>query len=55
MYRLIEDEPPPLGTKLILVSRNGIAVIGQYYAEGEFIAWCPLPRFTKEQKERLND
>jgi hypothetical protein len=52
-YRLIVDEPPPNGVKVILKTLHGGAVIGRYYEGGQFVAWCPLPSFTPEQKERL--
>ena len=53
VYRLIVDDPPPMGVKIILKTMYGGAVIGQYYAGGQFVAWCPLPSFTEEQKDRL--
>jgi len=52
-YRLIVDEPPPKGAKVILKGIHTGAVIGQYYEGGQFVAWAPLPSFTHEQKERL--
>lgn len=53
IYRLIVDHPPPQGVKVILKTLYGGAVIGQYYAGGNFVAWAPLPKFLPEQKERL--
>jgi len=52
-WKLIADTPPPVSTKILLKARNGGAVIGQYYPEGGFVAWCGLPKFTTEQKHRL--
>jgi hypothetical protein len=42
-----------MGVKIILKTMYGGAVIGQYYAGGQFVAWCPLPSMLPEQKERL--
>ena len=37
VYRLIVDDPPPMGVKIILKTMYGGAVIGQYYAGGQFV------------------
>jgi hypothetical protein len=38
--------PPNKGTKMLLRTIGGIAVIGCWYGElGEYLtAWCPLPK-----------
>lgn len=54
MYRLIVDELPPLNTKLIFLNEYGHAIISDYHREYGFVAWCPLPKLTTEQKEILN-
>jgi hypothetical protein len=52
-WRLCIDEPAPIGRKLLLLNRIGAGVIGTYYREGEFVAWCPMPKLTPAQKARL--
>ena len=52
-YRLIVDEPPPKGVKVILKGIHTGAIIGRYYEGGQFVAWAPLPSFDATQKERL--
>lgn len=52
-YRLVQDENPPLGTKLLLLCPTGVAVIGHFEEGLGYLAWAPLPKLTAEQKERL--
>jgi len=52
-YRLQQEEPAPLNTKLIFLTPYGSAVVGHWYSGCEFIAWCPLPKLTLEQKIKL--
>ena len=51
--KLICDHPPPKGKRMYLVSLHGAGYIGDYHAEHGAVAWCELPKLTKEQKERL--
>ena len=54
--RLIEDEQPPKATKLLLISRYGVAHLGHWNPEdSDIVAWCPLPKFTDAQKIRLTN
>lgn len=53
--RLIVDEPPPLATKIWLITEYGTGFAGQYYKECGAVAWCPLPKLTPEQKARLKE
>jgi len=43
-WKSVSEYPPPNGTKILLRTKYGTAVIGQYYPEGEFTHWCGLPR-----------
>ena len=52
-WRLCIDEPAPIGRKLWLLNRLGIAVAGIWYRDGEFVAWCPMAKLTPAQKARL--
>ena len=49
----VVDERPPIATKVYMVSRYGIGIIGDWRPEYQMVAWSPLPKFTKEQKKRL--
>lgn len=52
-YRLVVDEPPPKGVKVMLKGMHTGAVIGVFQEGCQYVAWSPLPSFTPEQKERL--
>ena len=43
--------PPPSGSKLLLLTNGGIAVIGNW-GPG-FVAWAPLPKVPPSIKEKL--
>ncbi len=44
----------PMGLKVQLLTRYGIAVYGQYrLSDRSFIAWAPLPTIPPEIKEKL--
>jgi|LakMenE18May11ns_1017448.scaffolds.fasta_scaffold9907681_4 hypothetical protein len=52
--RLIEDEKPPLATKIWLITKYGNGYAGMWDKNDTTIyAWCPLPKLTPEQKRRL--
>lgn len=53
MWRLQEEEPAPLGTKLLFLTPYGHAVVGHYYNGCDFLAWCRLPALTTTQKQKL--
>lgn len=38
----------PFDVKVLLLSKHGVAVMGDYYAGGGFTHWAPLPRKPKE-------
>lgn len=47
----IDDHPPPVGAKLLLINRaNGVAVLGIYQAKHQWTHWQGLPKFAEEQK-----
>lgn len=52
-YRHPDDEPPPLGTKLLILTRGGVCVIGQWNPQEGAVAWSPLPKLNEELKTRL--
>jgi len=47
-----EDKAPPLGVKIYLINRFGVAVLGEWSDSGEYIAWAPLLKVPKSVKER---
>jgi len=49
--RTPEDEPPPLKTKVLLLSPYGILSIGPW--DPWFVAWCPLPKIPQHIKETM--
>ena len=51
--KLVCDHPPPKGKRMYLVSLYGAGYIGEYHPDQGAVAWCELPKLTKEQKERL--
>jgi hypothetical protein len=53
VWKRISDHAPPINTKILLRTHYGVALIGQYYSEGNFTHWCGLPKLSKEEKEQL--
>lgn len=52
--RLVVDEgPPPPGVRVWCVSMYGVGFASSYHPEYAIVAWCPLPKFTPEQKARM--
>jgi len=43
-WRDPEKERPPRGVKLLLLTTGGVAVIGDWTDESNFVAWSPLPK-----------
>lgn len=52
IWKNINEYAPPLGTKILLRSQYGTAIIGQYYAEGRFTHWAGLPKLSEEEKNQ---
>ena len=47
----IDDHPPPVGAKLLLINRaNGVAVLGTYKAKHQWTHWQGLPKFSEEHQ-----
>lgn len=53
--RLCVDQLPPLGEQVWLITKYGAGFRGLYHPEYEVVAWAPLPKLTKEQKQRLRE
>lgn len=37
-------DKPPLGAKLLLLTSGGVAVIGDWRVDSNFVKWSPLPK-----------
>jgi len=46
-WREPEQQAPPTGKKVLLLTRGGVAVIGLWTKNGGFVAWSPLPKRIK--------
>jgi hypothetical protein len=51
-WRNPETEPPPCGTKLLLMNPAGVAVIGHWQPQW-CLAWAPLPKKPEWLKEKM--
>jgi hypothetical protein len=43
-WRDPEQERPPRGVKLLILTDGGVAVIGDWLDDSNFVAWSPLPK-----------
>jgi hypothetical protein len=46
-WRDPDQEPPPRGVKLLILTSGGVAVFGEWMTDSNFVAWSPLPRKRK--------
>jgi hypothetical protein len=51
-WRDPEEDPPPLGSKMLLLNPAGVACIGTW--SRVFIAWAPLPKIPPNVKQKLD-
>ena len=51
-WRLPEDYPPPRGTKLILLTRQGVAIMG-HWSDQDCVAWAPQMQINERVKAKL--
>lgn len=52
-WRDPEEDPPPLGSKMLLLNPAGVACIGTW--SQVFIAWAPLPKVPSSIKQKLDE
>ena len=54
LYPQVGDALPPIGTKVLLLSKGGICTVG-YWGESWCLGWLPLPKRNqeKEKNERI--
>lgn len=38
------SEPPPRGVKMLILTSGGVAIIGDWNDDSNFVAWSPLPK-----------
>ena len=49
-YLDAEKHPPPLGSRLICISRRaGVAILSNWMENCGFTHWAPLPTFEKDE------
>lgn len=48
-----EDNPPPHGSKVLMLNQGGTAAIGNWQVG--MAAWMPLPKLKAEMKDRLRN
>ena len=47
----IDEVPPPVGAKLLLINRaNGVAVLGIYQVKHQWTHWQGLPKFAEDNQ-----
>lgn len=53
-WRLVVDELPPIGKKILMRGLHSGIFVGDYHREYGAVAWAGLPTFSPEQRRRLN-
>jgi hypothetical protein len=48
-WRDPDDEPPPRGTKLLLLTTGGITVTGDWRDDSNYKAWSPMPKQRRKE------
>lgn len=51
VWRTVDEDPPPLGVKMLLLNPSGVCVIGTWSEWA--IAWAPLPKMSNAIKQQL--
>jgi len=52
-YPRAGDPMPPGSTKLLLLTKGGICIVGQWIDDGFFTAWSPLPARDKAKEDAI--
>ena len=52
-WRDPDVDPPPIGSKVQLLTHTGIAIHGKWYPEGRFIGWAPLLKIPPSIKAKI--
>ena len=53
LYPAAGDPEPPGGTKILILTQGGVAIVGVWRVEMKDIAWLPLPKRNKEKEKLL--
>ena len=48
------SEPTNKQSKMLLLTRQGVAILGPWEKGLGLVAWCPLPRRNRELEDQLN-
>lgn len=48
-------EPPPRGSKLLILTSGGVAIFGEWMDDSNFTAWSPLPKKRQTPAQPLTD
>lgn len=52
-WTYVQQEAPPTGVKLFLLTEGGVAVVGDYTNDGRYIAWRGLFRRDHAYEDSL--
>jgi len=53
LYPGAGDASPPLGVKVLLLTRYGMCLVGQWSNNDFYVGWAPLPTRNKEKEAFL--
>lgn len=48
-----KQSDPPLGRKVLLLTRYGVCRVGEWIEEDRNLGWLPLPNVPTEMKKRI--
>ena len=49
-----DKEPPPINKNILLLTSNGVCVIGRWLPGGAYIGWLPVPKPTGEMTVKIS-
>lgn len=52
-YPAAGDAKPPGGAKVLLLTKGGVCIIGQWKDDDFYLGWAPLPKRDKEKEKLL--
>ena len=50
-WRDPKSDPPPRGTKLLILTSGGVTVVGDWIDTSNYVAWSPMPKRPKKEQE----
>lgn len=48
-WRCPVEHPPPRGVKLLLLTSGGVACLGGWSRDTNYVAWSPLPKVRRDE------